>query len=229
MAHTVKLKTNMRTKILLSAAAAMAAGLVSSNAQVYSANVVGYVQQSLQPGFNLVANPLDLDGTGTNNTVQTVFGTQLPSATVYAMSGGAFQPLAQYTSKGGWVGGTNYVNAALTPGQGVFVSVASATTVTMVGNVKQGSLSTPFSSGFNIISSQVPIAGLMQHTLNFQPAGGAATVYTFNAATQLYNPLSQYTSKGGWTGAGEPNLGVGQAVVLSSGSSGNWSTNFTVQ
>jgi hypothetical protein len=216
----------MRTKIILTAAAAMAAGLVSSNAQVYSANVVGYIQQNLVAGFNLVSNPMDLDGTGTNNTCQSVLGTQVP-CTVYAMSGGVFAPIAQYTTKGGWSSGTNSVNFAMNPGQGFFVSVASPATVTFVGNVKQGSLATPWVGGFNIIGSQVPIAGLMQHALNFQP-GGNATVYTY-ANGSGYNPISQFTTKGGWSGAGEPNLGIGQAVVISMPGAGSWNTNFTVQ
>jgi hypothetical protein len=57
----------MRTKTLLLSAAAMAAGLVSSVAQsnVYSVNVVGYVNQVLPAGTLVaVANPLD-NGTNT--------------------------------------------------------------------------------------------------------------------------------------------------------------------
>ena len=47
----------------------MVAGLVSSNAQVYSANVVGYANVSLvgAAGYTLIANPFD-DGNGNNLT-----------------------------------------------------------------------------------------------------------------------------------------------------------------
>jgi hypothetical protein len=223
----------MRTKILLIAAATFALGVVASNAQVYSANVVGYVSLSLTNGFNLIDNPLDLDGTGTNNTVVTAFGTQLPNGShAYAFAGGAFiSPAASYTTKGGWGGGTNAVNTSLSTGQGVFVQVPSTTTVTMVGNVRQGTLSTPYSSGYNIVSSQVPIAGLLQTTLGYQPANGDH-VYVWNPVTQAYNtPASSYTTKGGWGGGGQPNLSVGQAIFLQSASlsGGTWTTNFTVQ
>jgi hypothetical protein len=223
----------MRTKILLTAAAAMAAGVVASSAQVYSANVVGYVSLSLTNGFNMINNPLDLDGTGTNNSVITAFGTQLPNGShVYAFAGGAFvSPAASYTTKGGWGGGTNSVNTALSSGQGVFVQVPSSATVTLVGNVRQGSLSTPYNAGYNIISSQVPITGLLQANLNYQPANGDH-VYIWNPGAQSYNvPASSYTTKGGWGGGGQPNLSVGQAVFLdsSSVSGGTWNTNFTVQ
>lgn len=217
----------MRTKILLASAAVMALGLASSNAQVYSANVVGYVQVPLVSGFNLVANPLDLDGTGTNNTVQTAFGTQLPTATLYAMSGGTFAPAAGYSAKNGWTGATNSVNPSMNPGGGVFVSVATSATVTFVGNVHQGSLSAPYGTGYNLVSSPTPISGLMQHQLNFIPPGSVTVLPYVNGTG--YGAASGYSAKNGWTGAGEPTLTPGQAVLLSTVTAGSWTTNFTVQ
>jgi hypothetical protein len=60
----------MRTKALL-CAAAVAAGALSAMAQsnVYSLNVVGYVNVPLVGGgaFNMIANPLNNTGTGGNN------------------------------------------------------------------------------------------------------------------------------------------------------------------
>ncbi len=62
------------------AAAALAAGLVTSNAQVYSANVVGYVNVPAAGGgsYTLAATPLDYDGTGTNDGNLNVIGTNVP-------------------------------------------------------------------------------------------------------------------------------------------------------
>src|ERR1043166_2369568 len=74
----------MRTKTLFLAAALSAAGLATSLAQssnVYSLNVVGYINLQLTNGFNLIANQLDLDGTGTNNTLNTSIGTNVPNLT----------------------------------------------------------------------------------------------------------------------------------------------------
>ena len=69
----------MRTKTLLIAAAALAVGIISSEAQVYSQNVVGYVNLSVAAsGYTVVTMPLDYDGTGTNNTVSAIIGTNLP-------------------------------------------------------------------------------------------------------------------------------------------------------
>ena len=55
----------MRTKTLLIAAAALAAAVTSSQAQstVYSQNIVGYINTSLAPGYNLVANQLNVNNT----------------------------------------------------------------------------------------------------------------------------------------------------------------------
>ena len=47
----------MRTKTLLLTAALAAAGVVSSMAQVYSVNSVGYVNLTLPNGFSMIANP----------------------------------------------------------------------------------------------------------------------------------------------------------------------------
>ena len=50
-------------KTLLMAAAALAAGIITSQAQpVYSQNIVGYVNQTFVSGYVNVANPLDNGG-----------------------------------------------------------------------------------------------------------------------------------------------------------------------
>src|SRR5205823_7441370 len=59
----------MRTKALLLAAAFAAAGVATSMAQVYSVNAVGYVNVTVDSGFNMVANPL----TAADNTVGNLF------------------------------------------------------------------------------------------------------------------------------------------------------------
>jgi hypothetical protein len=217
----------MRTKTLVLAAAALAAGLATSVAQsnVYSLNIVGYVNVGLTSGFQMVANQMDFDGTGTNNTVNTVFGTNLPTgSSVVAFSGGGFLPAALY-SKAGWGGNTNGVNPALQPGGGVFVFAASAKTVTFVGNVMTGTTTNAYGSGFNVIGSEIPQAGKVTTDLSLVPPTGS-TVVKFNPATQLYLPAYLY-SKAGW-GTNEPSVGVAESFWLSSSGAGNWVRTFTV-
>ncbi len=222
----------MRTKILLASAVALAFGVASSNAQVYSANVVGYINLTLTNGFNLIANQLDVDGTGTNNTLQTSIGTQLPNLShAWAFSGGGFQNALYAAGTQKWTGNTNLANAALNPGQGLFIQIpATATTpitVTLVGNVMQGSLSTPITAGFQIVSSQVPLSGAIDTALNYHPSK-LDKAYQWNVSSQSFPASSLYTGTA-WSGAGDPNLAIGQALFLNASSNNVWSTNFVVQ
>src|SRR6478672_7317898 len=54
--HRNKTHSHMRTKTLLLTAALAAVGVSSSMAQVYSVNVVGYVNKSVPKGFYMLAN-----------------------------------------------------------------------------------------------------------------------------------------------------------------------------
>jgi hypothetical protein len=149
----------MRTKTLLFAAGALAAGIVSSEAQnVYSQNIVGYVNVVIPANqFTLLANPLD-DGT---NTV-TSLGGALPNKTlVETWNGTGFSG----SSKAGGVWGSNL---SIPPGTGFFVQTpASAGTITdtFVGNVISSTFTTGSSNtvnvptGFSLLGSPVPFSG----------------------------------------------------------------------
>ena len=113
----------MKTKTLLIAAAALAAGIMSSQAQVYSQNVVGYVNLSISNGFNCINIPLDYDGTGTNNVVNTIIGTNLPNGTIIeswnpvnGFTANSFGPTSKDTTPH-WTIPT----ATYNPGEGIFV------------------------------------------------------------------------------------------------------------
>src|SRR5713226_3736027 len=62
----------MRTKTLLLTAALSAAGALTSMAQVYSVNIVGYINLSIPAGFSMMANQL-------NNSVDNKVTTLLPA------------------------------------------------------------------------------------------------------------------------------------------------------
>src|SRR6188508_1855506 len=59
----------MRTKTLLLTAALSAAGIATSMAQVYSVNAVGYINTTMRPGFNMVANQLNKTPNNSLNNV----------------------------------------------------------------------------------------------------------------------------------------------------------------
>jgi hypothetical protein len=156
----------MRTKALLLAAAFAAAGVSTSVAQVYSVNAVGYVNVTLNPGFNMVSNPLDA-GAG-NNTVSKLFsnitGGVPAQLKVYTWdeTAGTYNVAATYVSVALGFQPSTSANFVLAPGRGAFVQVPATVTapitLTVVGEVPQGNLSNPLPIGFSIKASQVPQA-----------------------------------------------------------------------
>src|SRR2546427_12593550 len=70
----------MRTKTLLLTAALTAAGALSSMAQVYSVNIVGYINLTIPKGFSMIANQLNASP---DNTLATVLASVPENTTVY--------------------------------------------------------------------------------------------------------------------------------------------------
>jgi len=218
----------MRTKTLL-AAAVLAAGIATSMAQsnVYSINVVGYVNKVYDTGpgkFVMVANPLN----ATNNTIPALFQNPKNNMIVYKWGGASFDPY-------GYVANT-WAPAALTtslnPGEGAFLSfgsVAAGTyTNTYVGEVLQGSLTNPAPAGFALMGSKVPQAGGLQTVLGY-PVVNNMVIYKWNTATAQFSP---YGYVGGlWGVAGEPQIDVAEGFFgfRPVGSGTVWVRNFTVQ
>jgi hypothetical protein len=232
----------MRTKVLICAAALAAASAFTSMAQsVYSLNVVGYINIPLVEGFQLIANQLDFDGTGTNNTVSNVLGTNLPlKSTVYTWNGSTYLSSSYAAPKGGGAAVWN-PSITLNPGQGAWLSIPAGglvgmpTNLTTVGQVDQGSLVNPNllpAGGFSLVSSMVPVSGGLQTVLNYTPLVGD-TVYQYSSASQSYLPSSSYSKpKGGgnpvWSPS-EPSIAISQGFWLSSGAGAVWSNYFIVQ
>lgn len=228
----------MRTTKALVCAAAVAAGAISAMAQsnVYSLNVVGYINVPLKEGLNLVANQLDIDGYGTNNTVQGVFSTNLPfGSAVYTWNGTGYNFSTYGKDKSGnpvWTG-----NDKLNPGQGAWVKVPAGAysgatgTVTTVGNVLQGSLvnpNIPAAGGLTILSAMAPKTGTLVTDLGYTPAFGD-NIYTWNGTT--YDLYAYGKDKSGnpiWT-PGQPTINVGQGFWVNAKAGASWSNYFIVQ
>jgi hypothetical protein len=212
----------MRTKTLLLTAALTAVGIATSMAQVYSVNAVGYVKTSLQPGFNLVSNPL----TGSDNSIggllANIAGGIPTGLQAYKYDGAAFKAV---TADEGEL--LPAANAALTvvPGEGMFIKNPGTTalTITFVGEVSQGALSNPLPKGLSIRSSQVPQAGTAAE-LGLQGEDGDQ-VYQYVATTQKYYSS---TSDGGEWGPALKTIAVGEAFFLKKAAAGTWTRNFSV-
>ncbi len=210
----------MKAKTLLTAGLMLAASAAASLAQtVYSVNAVGFVNVTLPPGFSLVANPLE----GATNTVVALFPNTLPNNSQVFK----FNPVSgSFASSTFFFGTWSDPAMTLVPGEGFFFRNPSGTAITntFVGNVKQGTLATPLSAGFNLVSSQVPQAGLVTTDLG-APVGNNETVYQFNNLSGSYASSTLFF--GTWSG-GEPTIGVGEGFFLKKNGSASWSRTFSV-
>jgi len=220
----------MRTKTLLLTAALSMAGIASSMAQVYSVNAVGYVNKTIQPGFNLVSNPLIQSNSAINvllpappNLTQVFLFTSGP--------GGGYSTYTYDTDLGGW--DPDPAGASINFGGGAFINNPTATpfTLTSVGEVGQGTLANPVAAGFSITSSKVPQTGALQAVLGFPP-NQLDTVYKFindgpGGATDGYQTFVYDTDLGGWDPS-EPTVEVGEAVFVNSAAGHPWTRTFTV-
>jgi hypothetical protein len=212
----------MRTKTLLLTAALAAAGVASSMAQVYSVNLVGYINKQVPKGFAMIANQLN---NGTGNKVVDLIPNPPDNTFVYKFdktSGG-------YTIidfLGGWEG--DDLNMTLSPGEGVFISSPSAHTATFVGEVQLAS-SVPIAQGFSIISSVVPQSSPLD-TIGF-PAVDGDFVYQYDSATGGYR-INDFL--GGWEGDDNgvaPTPAIGESFFLyhpTTSPASTWNRTFTV-
>jgi len=240
----------MRTKTAVLTAAALAAGALSSMAQnVYSLNVVGYINLSMAPGYNLIANQL----VGADTTLNTVFGAGYTSdgyqvITWNAASQGFNQPDTFYTAAtagtAGWYD-SSFATSTTTvgPGKGVFFynPTSSSTPVTLVGQVTQGTNSITLGTGYSFASIVPPISvdlgtnGPLQLPTG---SGDGNQFFTFGGGSYS-QPYTYYTAAtagtAGWYdssfAAASVTPAVGQGFVyLNTGSSSlTWVNAFSVQ
>jgi len=238
----------MRTKALVLTAALVAVGALSSMAQsnVYSLNVVGYVNVPLNLGYNLVTAQL----VGTNSNIATVMGNNLPeNITVYKWNP-ALQTLnnpdtyysAATAGTAGWydVNG-NISTTTLNLGEGFLVgNQIAVTNVTFIGNVSQTTNTTTLGLGYNFTGLAVPLSVDLttNSTLALPPVNNLA-VYTLNSAGNGYNdPITYFdltiAPVAGWydvNGNITPIIPrIGQGLLIGNQTAVTpWKTSFTVQ
>jgi hypothetical protein len=217
----------MKAKTLLIAAAALAAGVMTSQAQVYSQNIVGYINVAVPVGYTLVANQLDVDGTGINNSIYTAVGTNLPANTqILAWNGGGFTT-SKLLASGKWTVNTGVFTNAMNPGSGFFINNVSAnpTNVTFVGNVITGTNTYAIAAGYQVVAPSGPVAGTLDTTNGYTPTVGDQILVWNGGGFTTHKRLAA-----SWTGAGgDPQLTVGQAVFLNAIGNTNWTQILNVQ
>jgi hypothetical protein len=213
----------MRTKTLLLSAVALAAGLLSSQAQsnVYSANIVGYVSLTNAANqFALMANPLDSG----SNTLSNLFASSPNGTLVEVWNGAGFQS----ATKG--FGGVWTTNLTLSPGQGFFFKSSANGTNTFVGSVvapNGGSLTNSYAASlFALVGSPIPYTDNLTGTnLNLNAAVGNGTV------VEVWNGAGFQSSTKGFGGVWTTNLVIqpGQGFFLKPNAAANWVQTLNVQ
>jgi len=136
---------------MLITAALTAAGALSSMAQVYSANIVGYINLNIPFGYSLIANQLN---NSPDNTLNTLFKTAPDGTTIFK-----YDPVLGYGQDN--IFGNVWQSGGFTtmnPGEGALIYAPSGFTATFVGEVQlQSTLSVV--EGYSIVSSVIPQAG----------------------------------------------------------------------
>ena len=219
----------MRTKILLASAAALAAGMFASSAQVYSANVVGYctVVMPAGPSYTLLASPFD-DGKGNLGTNWLDPNNTLPNKTaILTWNGAGFNVLTK--SLGAWPAAA--ATTTIAPGSGFFVVLPSTQTTpltnTFVGSVivpSGGSITNVIGSGYSLWGSPIPYSGDLITNSNLGSIGSILTVnksaiLTWNGTG--YN-VATY-ALGSWGTQTAPlNVGSGFFLINKNANPSNW-------
>ena len=211
----------MRTKTLLLTAALAIGAATSSMAQVYSQNVVGYVNVVVTNGqFLCVANPLN---NGTNTLNEILPGAPANTTLVFEYTPTGF---VSYTKRATWPATAD--GRAFGPGKGFFVqnTATTPTTLTFVGEVNEGTKTVAISSGFNLISSAFPLSGPAETGLGL-PAITNNKLHQWVAAVQNYVTYTRRAT--GWTGgAGEPTVAVGEGFFFEAQAATSWTKTYTV-
>jgi len=228
------------------AAAALAAGIVTSNAQVYSQNIVGYVSVPLTNAtISCISPVLDLDGTGTNNNISTVFPSPTVNDSVFVFTGAGYDNVIYKKTGHSPNFVTNWMlNATITnnypvnPGEGLFYLPAANETNTEVGTVLQGTnllnSYVPAGNVINLIASVAPISGGLTSVLGYQPnvndsvfifTGGGYNNFIYKKSGHSPNFTTNWQLN---ATVEEPVISAGQGFFLLPAATTAWSENFVV-
>jgi hypothetical protein len=221
----------MRTKSLLGLAL-LAAGLSTAGAQVYSANVVGYVNVPLTANkLAFISYPFQ-DPNGNYDITNTVpAGDVQAGANIFQWTGTQWNPnVPTWYSGFGW-----YPDTVISNGVGFFLLAQATSTLTFVGQVPQGTLNQTIPTGLSTLANQVPVSTNFPGSA-FGNAGD--NMFTWNNAGQFWDTaVWTYYGGYGWDnggGAGDsangPLLNPASAVFyVNGGAAIPFTQNFTVQ
>ncbi len=216
----------MKTKRQVCLAAAAAVAIMGLTVRADAAVVHGYVNKSLKPGFNFVANPLD---SPPSNSIQSVLS-PVPDDTwvwFWDVTNQTFTAPSVFYTGSGWS-----TNLTLPPGRGFVISVPYAWTITFVGDVYIGT-QTNFLVGSNrltLAASIVPQS--LPLSLMAFPGADGMLVYFWDFEAQNYRDADTFFDGYGWhcpTGTNGPAPAVAEPFfVQNPGPDTNWVRTFVL-
>ena len=229
-------------KTLLIAAAALAAGIISTQASsVYSQNVVGYANQALLGGLNMVLPAVSASGTNTSSA-EAVFPCLKTGDQLYLFrSDGSGFDIAYFNATNDWYDPNNgYASIPvpqLTMGHALYYDNESGSieTNTYTGSVIFSN-TVPLLGGLTLVGSSPAIGGSIESTnvgLPFQtgdqvylwkPDASGFNVAYYNAPGDWYDPNNGYAS----IPVPQITVGVGFYYDNESGHSTNWVQNMAI-
>lgn len=228
----------MRTKAIILSVAFSVVAAISTNAQVYSQNAVGYYTLDLGPEFTMIANQLN----NGDNVLDTILPAGVPDGTRILKWDNAAQMFAQPDTFFNGVGWLDALFApsttTLVPGEGAFISLPPGTSasVTMVGEVPQGDFTAPVEQNFQILSQLTPQALAVDAVGNELPAGDGDIILFWDPVAQAYaQPMTYFAALSGWLDSlfapVSPTPAIGEAFFLNrapANGTDTWQRTFSV-
>jgi hypothetical protein len=217
----------MRTKTLV-CAAALAVGVATSavaQSNTVSLNIVGYYDVYVPSNqYILLANQLDT----TNNTLEGVIPSPRKGSQFQTFQNGG---LTAYTFDEFDLTWTPNGRASLKPGEGGYFRSDRASTLTFLGEVKQGPLTNSLVNGqYRIAASIVPIAtNIVGMGVPGEPGDQLQTFFNRGFTAYTFDEFDLHWTPGDPNG---PNIAIGQSFFYrkaSAAANTNWVVNFTVQ
>jgi len=218
----------MRTKSLLGLAA-LAVGLTSASAQVYSLNVVGYVNVPLAANkMSFVSVPLAPSGGNYNITNTIALSNAQDGATIFAWAGTGWSSTAPT-----WIGGFGWdTGMVINSGVAFFLSSKANSTLTFVGEVPQGTISYNIPTAVSTLANKVPVAAAFPGA---SVGHDGDTMFLWDQAGQKWSSTAwTYIGGYGWDAGGGstngPALNPADGVFyVNTGAAIPFTQNFTVQ
>jgi hypothetical protein len=216
--------------------------VMAQSTNVYSLNAVGYINVTIEPGYNIIACPLLAAPDNTVNSVLNNGAGQYNGSTVffYSPATGYSSDLANTAKTANTNGWTHNGTNVLAPGLACWFLSPFPTniTVTFVGTVPSGPMTNALLAGYNLVSSVLPVSGdIVTNSLS------SLTNYNLGDSVITYDPIAGYetyqssATKGStgydnnWTSPhGDPitsNVYSG-FWYLNSGATVNWVEDFSV-